>query len=54
MDSDTLSKNLLKVFCSFVKELTTSFPEYESVIYENYNEVIDSSDFSLDKSELMI
>jgi len=54
MDSDTLSTNLLKVFCSFAKELTTSFPEYESVIYENYNVIIDASDFSLEKSELMI
>lgn len=53
MDNDTLSTNLLKVFSSFVKELTTSFPEYESVIYENYNSVIDSTDFSLKENELM-
>lgn len=53
MDNDILSTNFLKVFTSFVKELTTSFPEYESVIYENYNSVIDSTDFSLQENELM-
>lgn len=53
MDNDMLSTNLLKIFSSFVKELSTSFPEYESVIYENYNSVIDSTDFSLQGSELM-
>lgn len=53
MDNDILSTNFLKVFTSFVKELSTSFPEYESVIYENYNSVIDSTDFSLQENELM-
>ncbi len=53
MDDDILSTNFLKVFTSFVKELSTSFPEYESVIYENYNSVIDSTDFSLQENELM-
>ena len=53
MDDDILSTNFLKVFTSFVKELSTSFPEYESVIYENYNTVIDSTDFSLQENELM-
>lgn len=53
MDNDIISTNLLKVFCSFVKELTTCFPEYESVIYENYNSIIDSTDFSLKDNELM-
>jgi len=53
MDNDILSTNLLKVFCSFVKELSTSFPEYESVINDNYSIIIDSSDFFLGESELM-
>ena len=53
MDNDILSTNFLKVFTSFVKELSTSFPEYESIIYENYNSVIDSTDFSLQENELM-
>ena len=53
MDNDILSTNLLKVFTSFVKELSTSFPEYENIIYENYNSVIDSTDFSLQENELM-
>lgn len=52
MDNDILSTNFLKVFTSFVKELSTSFPEYESVIYENYNSVIDSTDFSIQDNEL--
>lgn len=53
MDNDILSTNFLKVFTSFVKELSTSFPEYESIINENYNSVIDSTDFSLQGDELM-
>lgn len=53
MDNEILSTNFLKIFASFVKELSSSFPEYESVIYENYNSVIDSTDFSLQDNELM-
>ena len=53
MDNDIISTNLLKVFGSFVKELTTCFPEYESVIYENYGSIIDCTDFSLKDNELM-
>ena len=53
MDNEILSTNFLKIFASFVKELSSSFPEYESVIYENYNSVIDSTDFSLQDNEPM-
>jgi hypothetical protein len=53
MNNDILSPNLLKIFTSFVKELSTSFPEHDSVIYENYHSVIDSTNFSLQTSELM-
>ena len=41
MDSDTLSTNLLKVFCSFAKELTTSFPE-TSEITKRFKSIISS------------
>jgi hypothetical protein len=54
MDNDTLSTHLLKVFRSFVKEITTSFPEYEDAINNNYNCIIDATDFSLKDSEIMI